>query len=72
MMQKKHKNYKKKKIKLDANTKALILALSLVMLFWTLYFIECGTLKNKVIECILMCCVWSTVVFSNKFKKLFK
>lgn len=68
MMQKKTK----KKRKLDANTKALILALSLLILFWTLYFIGCGTLKNKIIECILMCCVWATVAFSDKFEKLFK
>ena len=63
---------KENKSKLRPDVKALILCVSLLLVFWTLYFINCNTLENKIIECSLMFCIWTTAIFSNKFENLFK
>ena len=69
---KKARRINEKKTKLKADVKASILGVSLLILFWTLYFINCNTLENKIIESVLMLCIWTTAFSSNKFENLFK
>lgn len=63
---------KKSEKKWSADTKAMILCISLLIVFWTLVCINGITLKNKIIECILMICIWTTTIFNGEFRKLFK
>lgn len=63
---------KKNKKKRSADAKAIILCISLLVMFWTLAYINSITLKNKIIAYILLICTWTIVVFSGKFPKLFK
>lgn len=63
---------KKSKKKWSADAKAMTLCISLLIAFWTLVCINGITLKNKIIECILMICIWTTTIFSGEIRKLFK
>lgn len=63
---------KKSKKKWSVDAKALTLTISLLIVFWTLVCINGITLENKIIECILMICIWTTTIFSGEFRKLFK
>ena len=61
-----------KKTKMKPDVKASILCVSLLTLFWSLYYINCNTLEKKIIECLLMICFWTIAFFGNKFENLFK
>ena len=63
---------KKNKKKWSADAKAMILCISLLVVFWVLVYINSITLENKIIECVLLLCAWSIAIFSNDFRKLFK
>lgn len=63
---------KKNKKKWSADAKAMILCISLLVVFWVLVYINSITLENKIIECVLLFCTWSIAIFSNDFRKLFK
>ena len=63
---------KKSKKKWSVDAKALTLAISLLIVFWVLSYINSITLENKIIECLLMICIWTTTMFSGEFRKLFK
>lgn len=62
----------KNKKKWSVDAKALTLTISLLIVFWALVCINGITLKNKIIECILMICIWTTTIFCGEFRKLFK
>lgn len=63
---------KKNKKKWSADVKAMTLCISLLVVFWVLVYLNSITLENKIIECVLLICTWSIVIFSNDFRKLFK
>lgn len=63
---------KKNKKKWSADVKAMTLYISLIVVFWVLVYLNSITLENKIIECILMICIWTTAIFSGQFRKLFK
>lgn len=60
----------KKKWSVDAKVDALVI--SLLIVFWVLFYINRITLENQIIECLLIICVWTTTIFSGQFRKLFK
>jgi len=62
---------KKPKKQLDAETKGHIICVSIIVVLWVLEFVNDKTLENKGIECALMTCAWTVVIFGNRFVKHF-
>lgn len=60
---------KKPKKKISAETKAIIIHLSIFAVIWFLIYVNDITLESKSLKCLLMICSWTVVIFTNKITK---